>query len=524
MARTIFLVPLSKNVGLNSISLGLIKSLEEKGAKVGYMVPVSNDNSFDSENPITNFLKEKSIDMVSTLSVSQAEKLVAANKKDDLLEEVIASYHQISDKNDIVLVQGANIFQNLNALSLNYDLAKTLNADIIFVSSANQQENLKEAIVSSINDFDKLNNLNILGLILNKVNAPTDEIERFDIEEAQGTSINLETLKIELAQENINLISGITWEKDLVATKVSSIAKYLDATVINEGEMNSRRVTNLSFCSKSVENVISRIKNGSFLVLSADRPEILIAASLASMSGVKIAGILLTGSEKIHDDVLTLCKEAFKSGLPVLAVKTNTWQTSFNIHNMEFEISDQDYELTENAASYVASKLDKDFLASLIENKASSARLSPPAFKYQLTELSMKAGKAIVLPEGDEPRTVKAAILAAQRGIAKCVLLADKASVEAAAKAQNLELPESNLVIVNPSEVRENYVARLVELRKNKGMTEDMARDQLGDNVVLGTMMLEMGEVDGLVSGAVHTTANTIRPPLQLIKTCININ
>lgn len=73
--------------------------------------------------------------------------------------------------------------------------------------------------------------------------------------------------------------------------------------------------------------------------------------------------------------------------------------------------------------------------------------------------------------------------------------------------------------IIDPEVAREKYVARLVELRKSKGMTEVVAHEQLEDNVVLGTLMLEQGEVDGLVSGAVHTTANTIRPPLQLIKT-----
>ena len=113
---------------------------------------------------------------------------------------------------------------------------------------------------------------------------------------------------------------------------------------------------------------------------------------------------------------------------------------------------------------------------------AREARISPAAFRFKLTDLARKAGKTIVLPEGDEPRTVKAAAICAERGIAKSVLLADPESVK-------------------------------------KGLTEEQARAQLEDTVVLGTMMLEAGEVDGLVSGAVHTTANTIRPPMQIIKT-----
>ena len=108
--------------------------------------------------------------------------------------------------------------------------------------------------------------------------------------------------------------------------------------------------------------------------------------------------------------------------------------------------------------------------------------------------------------------------ICAERGIAKSVLLADPESVKKVAAEQGVTLG-ADVTIINPADVRENYVARLVELRKSKGLTEEQARAQLEDTVVLGTMMLEAGEVDGLVSGAVHTTANTIRPPMQIIKT-----
>ena len=131
---------------------------------------------------------------------------------------------------------------------------------------------------------------------------------------------------------------------------------------------------------------------------------------------------------------------------------------------------------------------------------------------------AIAAKKTIVLPEGDEPRTVVAASICAERNMARCVLIAKPDSVQAVAAQQGVKLGD-NITIIDPAAVREKYVARLVELRKAKGMTEDQAREALEDGVMLGTMMLEAGEVDGLVSGAVHTTANTIRPPLQIIKT-----
>lgn len=177
-----------------------------------------------------------------------------------------------------------------------------------------------------------------------------------------------------------------------------------------------------------------------------------------------------------------------------------------------------DHERIEKVQEYVAGYINADWIESLTATSERSRRLSPPAFRYQLTELARKAGKRVVLPEGDEPRTVKAAAICAERGIATCVLLGNPDEINRVAASQGVELG-AGIEIVDPEVVRESYVARLVELRKNKGMTEAVAREQLEDNVVLGTLMLEQDEVDGLVSGAVHTTANTIRPPLQLIKT-----
>jgi phosphate acetyltransferase len=129
-----------------------------------------------------------------------------------------------------------------------------------------------------------------------------------------------------------------------------------------------------------------------------------------------------------------------------------------------------------------------------------------------------RAAKRIVLPEGNEPRTVSAATICQQRGFADCVLIGKRAEIEAVAHAQGFEL-HKDITIVDPDTVRENYVAPMVELRKHKGLAPDMALAQLEDNVVLATMMVALNEVDGLVSGAVHTTANTVRPALQLIKT-----
>ena len=147
-----------------------------------------------------------------------------------------------------------------------------------------------------------------------------------------------------------------------------------------------------------------------------------------------------------------------------------------------------------------------------------AVRLSPAQFRYNMMEAARKADKRIVLPEGAEPRTVQAAAICHEKGLARCVLLAKREEVEAVAKEKGITLPAS-LEIIDPATLVEQYVAPMCELRKSKGLTPEDARKQLQDTVVLGTMMMAQNDVDGLVSGAVHTTANTIRPALQLIKT-----
>jgi phosphate acetyltransferase len=144
-------------------------------------------------------------------------------------------------------------------------------------------------------------------------------------------------------------------------------------------------------------------------------------------------------------------------------------------------------------------------------------RMSPPEFRNFLIKKAQKYKAKIVLPEGSEPRTVRAAILALQRQIAHPILLAKRADVEKTASNLYMPLPP-DLEIIDPENLAPKYLKLLIELRKHKGITEEEAKKQLSDSVWVGTMMVKSGDADGLVSGAVHSTADTIRPALMIIK------
>ncbi|UOU78061.1 phosphate acetyltransferase [Edwardsiella anguillarum] len=529
MSRTIMLIPTSTSVGLTSVSLGVIRSMEQKGVRLSVFKPIAQPRTdADAPDQTTTIIRANSaIPAAEPLRMSHVEALLSSNQQDVLMEEIVARYHENTKDAEVVLVEGlVPTRKHQFANALNYEIAKTLNAEIVFVMAMGNDsvDQVKERIELARSSFGGSKNQNIAGVIINKLNAPVDEQGRTrpDLSEIFDDSSKVRVATLDAAQVVANsplpVLGCIPWSFELIATRAIDMANHLKARVINAGDIQTRRIKSVTFCARSIPHMLEHFRPGSLLVTSADRPDVLIAACLAAMNGVEIGALLLTGGYEVDARVNKLCERAFQTGLPVFMVDTNTWQTSLSLQSFNLEVPADDHQRVEKLQDFVASHIDAQWIESLSATSERSRRLSPPAFRYELTELARKAGKRIVLPEGDEPRTVKAAAICAERGIAQCVLLGNPDEIQRVAAAQGVTLGKG-IEIVDPVAVREKYVPRLVELRKNKGMTEVVAREQLEDNVVLGTLMLEQNEVDGLVSGAVHTTANTIRPPLQLIKT-----
>ncbi|MBU0455260.1 MAG: phosphate acetyltransferase [Gammaproteobacteria bacterium] len=150
-------------------------------------------------------------------------------------------------------------------------------------------------------------------------------------------------------------------------------------------------------------------------------------------------------------------------------------------------------------------------------------KISPPQFLTQIAIQARKANQRIVLPEGTEPRTIQAASVCTEQKIARCVLLGKPDEIQTIAKEHHIAL-HHDVECIDPETIRHLYIEDMVELRKNRNLTPDQAAKKLEDNVYLGAMMLHKNEVDGLVSGSIHTTANTVRPAFQLIRTAPHFN
>ncbi|KJY83514.1 phosphate acetyltransferase [Vibrio galatheae] len=529
MSRTIMLIPASAGVGLTSVSMGVLRAMERKGVKVSFYKPISQPREGGDQPDLTSTIVGRNSDVKigQPLAMSIAENLIGNDNMDELLETIVERYNQINKDADVTLIEGlVPTRKHPFANQVNAEIAATLGAEIVLVATpgTDNPAQLKERIEVACSNFGGTKNKNISGVIINKLNAPVDEAGRTrpDLSEIFDDADSAKQNEMKVMEifntSPIRVLGCVPWSIDLIATRAIDMAKHLNAEIINKGEINTRRIKSITFCARSLPNMIEHFKPGSLLVTSADRPDVIVAAALAAMNGVEIGAVLLTGGYDIPQEIVGLCQPAFDAGLPIFKAQGNTWQTSLNLQSFSIEVPADDKERIEFINEHVAGNIDGNWIESMTEGTQKSRRLSPPAFRYQLTEFARKAGKRIVLPEGDEPRTVKAAAICAERGIAECVLLGNPDEIRRVAAQQGVELG-AGVTIINSDEVRENYVARLVELRGAKGMTEVVAREKLQDSVFLGTMMLENDEVDGLVSGAVHTTANTIVPPFQIIKT-----
>jgi phosphate acetyltransferase len=512
--HTLFLAPSGNSVGLTSVALGLLRALDSRGVRVAFFKPIGQ--FFGKTTGVersTHFVRHTTaLQPTAPLPLDEAERLILGHRLDDLMSKVVADYHRSAGDADIVVVEGlVHTPDTPLEVELNAQLIKTLSAEVILVGAYRDGpasefvERLELAAVQYTGGHSE----RVLGVIANRVKGPISPT-REELAQALAHAGG--------AGRGLRLLGAIPDNAEIGAYRSVDVVRHLGAEVLNEGELQQRRVKRFTLLARTVPNLIHTLTPGNLLVTPCDRSDVVLLVAMAAMNSIPIAGLILTGERaELPTGVLRLCAPAFATGLPVLRVGTTSWETAQRMTQMSTEIPADDLERVQLTMSHVADHLDTDFIARHSAVPV-EARMSPAAFCYRLTELARQRSARIVLPEGTEPRTVRAAVICAERNIARCVLLGDPEEVRRVADGLELVLPDS-VEVIDPKGVRQGYVNALVELRRHKGMTEKSAAELLEDNVWLGTLMLARGEVDGLVSGAVHSTANTIRPALQIIKT-----
>lgn len=511
------IVPTSNRAGLTSVSLGVLRAFEQSNIKPLFFKPIEQSyaTQLDQQvDPAVHFANELfHLQTIAPMPLNEVETLISQGKDDDMIENIVqrCSELRLQQVHDVVVIEGLAPDADRPFLAdKNLALARALQAEIILVVSAfnASPESVAEQINLYMHDFAD-DHVRIAGFILNSVNVPDNEFAGF-----------VETVSRRIAANHLPLacLGAIKYAPEKSMLRMKDLARYLNARVLHGSEyLDSSRVKELVVAGRSATHMVDRFKAGAVIIASGDREDVMMATALRVISGTPLAGLILTCNEIPSANLQSLIEPALKTLLPVLLTEHDTFTTANLLSHMPTGVPYDDLSRVESMVDYVADNLQLSVLIQSLD-KPKDLRMSPPAFRYRMMQLARAAKKRIVLPEGTEPRTIQAAIICQQKGITQCVLLAKPEEVQEVADKLNLSLP-ADLEILDPDLLRQKYIEPMVALRKHKGLTPELALRQLEDTVVLGTMMLACNDVDGLVSGAVHTTANTIRPALQLIKT-----
>ncbi|MCB1777638.1 MAG: phosphate acetyltransferase, partial [Candidatus Competibacteraceae bacterium] len=492
-----YLIPTRQNVGLTSVALGVVRALQRRGYRVNFVKPVAQEE-IANESSLHFARAICSVEMPDPVPLIRADERLSAGQEPELLEELVGLCLRAAEGADVLVAEGLHTdATHPFTPRLNAEIARGLKAEIVLVASGRSGHAIDD--ISHMAQRMSQTGCHVAGAIVNK--AP----RKFDPEAARQ------------ALGEITLWGVVPYNPTLLAPRTLDVARHLNARVLVEGELATRRVLETVITARSAAEMIHRLVPGALIMGAGDRDDIMLATALAASKGVQLAGLVLTHGSEIDPRIRKLASHAFASGLPILSVANDSFITATHIDHMPSAVPADDTARMNAVLDAVAEQLWTSVLDARVRMPAST-QMSPPAFRYRLIQQARRANQRIVLPEGDEPRTIRAAVVCAEKGIARCVLLGPRAVIEAVAAGQGIDLPPT-VEIIEPDTVREQYVERMVEQRRNKGLTLEQAREQLQDTVVLGTMMLAVGDVDGLVSGAVHTTANTVRPALQLIKT-----
>jgi len=523
MARSLLVAPAADEVGLTRTCLGLLRALDRKGVRVAYVKPVAQPRADGSPDRSTALVSAATtLRPPEPLTTAELEWQLGEGGLDTILEKIAGAWEPIYVRYDVVVVQGLSSGPSrLYASAFNQALARSLDADVLLVDSWPAGDDgrpgrlgdvparlaaLAERLAVAASGYASGEQARVVGCVVHGMPAADPSVPQDAQPKAQ--------LEVALARHGLRLIAGVPHRPELTWPRVRDLVNELDPEKVNEGDL-SRRIKNVAVFAHGIPGGLHVLTDGRLVVVPGDRHDVLMAAYLAELGGTHLAALLLSAGVPPDPEVRQLTRSTAATGLPVLVTEQDSYETASRVRDLDPGLPVDDPDRIEGVTNTIADALDASWLESL-PSPSRPRRLSPAAFRYELVERARAADACIVLPEGTEPRTLQAAVTCAERGIARSVLLADPDEVAAQARSLGLRLPEG-VTVTDPGIIAERYVVPLARLRRHRGWTEAVAREHLTDPVTVGTMMLQQGEVDGLVSGAAHTTAATIRPALQIL-------
>jgi phosphate acetyltransferase len=507
--KSIYIASAKPRAGSLIIAMGLMEMLKGRFKRVAYFRPIISDKTerdSDIDFMLKHFNLQISYEACVGFTINDYVEAYADGREDKLFERLFGKIDLLHQSYDFILIEGypRTVFASALDFDLNLEIAK--NIDTAFVPVLNAKGKSAESI-------------------LNEIQFASESIEEEGCIHL-ATFVNrcdpgiLNEVKRQISDEEseVYLLPEV---KELDTPIIREVKEALDAEILmGEPEQLEHLVKRKKIAAMGVENYLDRIADGSLVIVPGDRVDIILATML-SFYGKKhpnVAGIVLSGGLKPNKNIMSLLKDIDENVLPILAVESDSYQTAIALNNVQAVMRPQSQRKITLAKGIFDSAVDKKAIAERF-NKSSSDIMTPMMFEYRLFERARSKRQRIVLPESTDERILRATEILLRRDIVDIILLGDSNNI--LHQSALLRLDISRATIINPckSRLRETFSQKFYALRKAKGLTLKAARDALEHPNYFATMMIQEGMADGMVSGATHTTADTVRPALQIIKT-----
>ena len=518
MAASIYLTSAEGRTGKSAVALGVLDALRADAPRVGVFRPLIRSAS-EPDRVLEMLLRRATADVPYADCVGVTYDDAHADP-DAAMARIVAAYQALRARCDAIVVVGSDFTDvaGPTELAFNARIAANLDTPVLLVlggRSSDEAEYLGQQVARTPAEIAQLAELGLVELQAEHATVLAALVNRADPERLA---------EIDRAVTGV-LPAGVpVWsvpeELLLVAPPVSEVLAAVDGTLERgSAELPAREVRDVVVAGMSMENVLPRLLEGSVVVIAADRSETLLAVTMAHEAPTfpTIAAVVLNGEFALPADVSRLL-DGIDSTLPIIRTHSGTFDTVRRISSARGLLTEESPAKFDTALALFAQHVDTATLRERLRLHRGGVR-TPVMFAYELFDRAAAADSHIVLPEGHDDRILRAASTLLARGTARLTLLGDAAAIRKRGGELGLALDAAQIIDPLRAPERERFAAEYARLRAHKGVTPEQAWDIMADGSYFGTMMVQLGLADGMVSGAANTTAHTIRPSLEFIKT-----
>lgn len=511
--KSVYISSLEPSAGSLIVAMGIMELLKGRIGKVAFFRPVIDDQK-EYDKDITFMLEHYALGMdyeeMYGYRVSEVESLIAENRFYEVLENLIEKLKTLEASYDFILIEGLNQsnFSNTLDFDINLSIAKNLSSPFISILKG-KNKGIKE-IIDEIHieaEAIKVVGCQHFATFVNRLG----EYEAEELKELH--------VKEPIQSAPVYFLPEVP---ELDTPTVSEIKKKLGCMHIFGEEKDLRRVVKQSrIAAMKLENFLEYIQDGDLIITPGDRSDIVVGClgTVFSKNYPNISGILLTGGMLPHKSINRLISGFSDFSIPILSVDSDTYTTAVQVAKVPATITAQSVRKIALAMGLFSSNVNIKEIETRINTESSSAVVTPIMFEYSLFERARSNKKRIVLPESNDERILRATEILLRREVADIILLGDKEEVLHRSASLGLDVSKAQIIDPLDSPLMEEFVQAFYEMRKSKGLALEVARDSMMMKNYFATMMVHLGYADGMVSGAIHTTQETIRPALQIIKT-----